>query len=861
MPRRSRLLLSVIIVSLALAAAFTRPLARGASGGAVETLDTVEELRALEASIIAVAERARPSVVQLRGGGPRGVASGSGVIISEDGLVATCGHVGRMPGRPFTATLADGTELKARTLGQYFSNGIDCGLVQIETEGRSLPALPLGKSADLAIGDWVIALGYTHGLGETARPALLRAGRVLQVNEKELYIDAPIDAGDSGGPTITLRGEVVGLNSRCGTLSWQNVATPIDRLSERMELLREQREAEDAPAGQASQGRGRPPTGLPFPSGPDAGRIAVERSVPLAGAVRGAREATVAIEVDGARRALGLVVRSDGIVLTKASQLAMRVDGDSTISAIGIDGERWSLRELGRDAESDLLLLAPAEPVVAAAQRSRAVVPWSDGQAPVEPGTVLLTPHWDDRPPTLGFAAIEMRESDRDGTEGPYLGVQTRTSNARELRRAAADRAVTIMRVVDGTAASRAGLRPGQMILRLDDEEIGSPQELRAALGKRAVGASIRITRVDGAAADELTVLLGSRADGQQRVRRGNTATPISRRSTGFGELLAHDGVTEPEEMGGAVVDLDGRVVGVNIARFDRTATHALPADRVREVIDRIIDDAESNRVGLEIGSFNIRYANEADGSNAWSKRKDLVVAALADGDFWGLQEVLPEQREAIAAALPEYGIIGRGRDRDAATGEACPILYRKARWELDAASERTLWLSETPDVPGSKSWDASLPRIVTIARFTERATGRAIMIANLHLDHRGAESRQRAAEVVARALAAGRTDAAGEGTTPIVLLGDFNAGPTSPPLRTLLEDRNLDLADAWRAAHPEAPEQPTFNGWKDVYAGERIDFVLASRSLTVETATIATDRPDGRWPSDHAAVRVRFRW
>ena len=864
------------MLAMACVAALARPLTGGFIRNGAETLDTVEELRALEASIVAAADRARPSVVQLRGAGPRGIASGSGVIISEDGLVATCGHVGRTPGRTFTATLADGTELEGRTLGQYFSDGIDCGLIQLETEGRSLPALPLGKSEDLAIGDWVIALGYTHGLGETVRPALLRAGRVLQTNEKELYIDAPIDAGDSGGPTITLKGEVVGLNSRCGVLSWQNVATPIDRLTERMALLLTQREAADAPAGQAMQGRGRPPMGLPFPSGPDAGRVAVERAVPLAEIVSEARQATVAIEVDGVRRALGIVVRDDGSVVTKASQVAgaaAPASGDerARVEAIDVDGTRWRLREVRRDADADLVLLQPAGTLPSPTVGSRAVIAWPDELAPLVPGRVLLTPHWGDRAPSIGFAAIEMRESELDGNEGPYLGVQTRTSNARELRRAAADRAVTIVRVVDGTAASRAGLRPGQMILRVDDEEIGSPQELRAALRSRSVGASIRLTRVIGDAADELSVELGSRADGQERgPRRGNTATPISRRSTGFGELFAHDAVTEPDEMGGPIVDLDGRVVGVNIARFDRTATHALPVGRVREVVDRLLDGAAPERSGLDVGSFNIRYAHESDGINAWSKRKDLVFAALAEGDFWGLQEVLPEQRDDLAAALPAYGIVGRSRDADETTGEACPILYRKERWEPDARGVRTLWLSETPETPGSKSWDAALPRVVTIARFVERSTGRAVTVANLHLDHRGAESRRRAAKVVADLLAERQTNEPSEPTAPteptepselIILCGDFNAGPASPPLKALLDDPRIDLVDAWRVAHPDAPEQPTFNGWKERYEGDRIDFILASRSLPIESVTIDITRPDGRWPSDHAPIRARFGW
>jgi serine protease Do len=541
---------------------------------------TIEELDQLESEVIAVAQRVRQSVVYLKTAG--GGATGTAVIIRSDGLLATCGHVGRRPGRELTAILADGTEIPGRTLGQDWGDGVDCGLAQLDTGGRELPAVPLGTTEGLESGDWVVALGYTQGLQEAVRPSLLRAGRVLLVNEKELYFDAPIDAGDSGGPSFNLFGEVVGLNSRCGRQSWQNVATRIDLLRDRMDALTEQVAPSDDPsAGEDPPSRRM--VGLRFPSGHQGGRDAVERSAPLASVATSALAATVRVLCDGRPVAFGTVIDADGLIVTKASQLVankpltVRIPGD----------ERLPAREIARDSALDVALLRCELQPANRAANALGTIQWASERS-IAPGTILITPRGFDRGVTYGFAAIEERESQVDLVDGPYLGVQTRAARPAELELAGADRAVVIIRVLPETAAERAGLKPGQMVLAIDDVEVGTPAELRTTLRKHPSGQSVRIKRAIGQAASEVDVVLGRRQDSERGVRRGNTSTPISLRSSGFGSLLPHDTVTTPDEMGGPLIDLDGNVVGMNIARFDRTATHAIGAERMIDVCARL---------------------------------------------------------------------------------------------------------------------------------------------------------------------------------------------------------------------------------------------------------------------------------
>ncbi len=552
-----------------------------------DDVESIEELRALERAITDVAARVRPSVVALRWAGARGGASGTAVIISKDGLLATCGHVGRRPGRELTAVLADGTELRGRTLGQVFRDGIDCGLVQLETDGHDLPAVPMGSTEGLAPGDWLVALGYTHGLGDTVRPSLLRAGRVLLVGPTEIYFDAPIDAGDSGGPSFNLRGEVVGLNARCGRLSWQNVATRIDVLSERLETLKAQVRPEDQPEDAVESRPAR--SNAPVPKSDASGKAALATMRALQELADSASATVVRIHCDGRSVAYGTIIDASGLLVTKASQLVT----DETIEIERDDGSRVVAHELARDSVLDVALLRMEPVSVEKAGEPLQPVSWATDVS-VAAGTVVVTPRGVGRRARYGFAAIEERESALDAIDGPYLGVQTRPSSTRELRGAGVDRAVTIVRVIPETAAARAGLEPGQVLLTINDTEIGSPDELRRTLRRYPVGASVTMRRVVGALTSDVDVTLGRREASARGTSRGNTATPISARSSGFGALLPHDTVTEPSEMGGPIIDLDGCVVGMNIARFDRTATHAIGAKRMAEVCERLMEEGRA---------------------------------------------------------------------------------------------------------------------------------------------------------------------------------------------------------------------------------------------------------------------------
>lgn len=188
--------------------------------------ENVDDLVSIEKHVQRVIERVNPTVVGII----VGKGQGSGVIISEDGLVLTAGHVSGKPGQDAIVRLVDGTTRKAKTLGQ--NKGIDSGMVQIipdpAKKGEKFPFLEMGKSADLKTGQWVLAIGHPGGFRPNRTPPV-RLGRILMTNQFLIRTDCTLVGGDSGGPLFDMHGKVVGIHSRIGGKEiTENVHVPVD---------------------------------------------------------------------------------------------------------------------------------------------------------------------------------------------------------------------------------------------------------------------------------------------------------------------------------------------------------------------------------------------------------------------------------------------------------------------------------------------------------------------------------------------------------------------------------------------------------------------------------------------------------
>ena len=199
--------------------------------------------------VVQVVERVSPAVVNIAaesivrevdpffgrffGGRERKTQSlGSGLIIDAKGVVVTNAHVIEGASRIVVNTL-DGRELEAEVLG----SDRDADLAVLKVKASALPALALGKSADLLMGETVIAVGNPFGLGHTVTTGVLSArGRAVPNEAGEaaytdfLQTDASINPGTSGGPLVNLAGQVIGVNTAIVRgASGIGFASPADR--------------------------------------------------------------------------------------------------------------------------------------------------------------------------------------------------------------------------------------------------------------------------------------------------------------------------------------------------------------------------------------------------------------------------------------------------------------------------------------------------------------------------------------------------------------------------------------------------------------------------------------------------------
>jgi endonuclease/exonuclease/phosphatase family metal-dependent hydrolase len=251
--------------------------------------------------------------------------------------------------------------------------------------------------------------------------------------------------------------------------------------------------------------------------------------------------------------------------------------------------------------------------------------------------------------------------------------------------------------------------------------------------------------------------------------------------------------------------------------------------------------------------SYNVRNSNAQDGEDAWPKRTELFFKPITrfDADLIGFQEVLAVQYDEITKRLAGYGFSGLARDDGKRKGEWSMVAYRKQRFE--AVGQGDFWLSETPTVIGSKSWDAAITRICSWVRLREKATGRELVFANTHFDHKGVIARQEASKVLSKQLS---EIAKG---VPAILTGDFNINEDNPAYAVLVRPDTpgaIAWIDAYRTVHPQRkPDEASFNGFKDVTAGSRIDFVFHTSHFVATASEIDRTSRNGRFPSDHYPV------
>jgi endonuclease/exonuclease/phosphatase family metal-dependent hydrolase len=251
----------------------------------------------------------------------------------------------------------------------------------------------------------------------------------------------------------------------------------------------------------------------------------------------------------------------------------------------------------------------------------------------------------------------------------------------------------------------------------------------------------------------------------------------------------------------------------------------------------------------LRVMTYNIRLDTPNDGVNQWPKRADKVIALIQkyNPDIIGVQEALHHQLQDLLRSLPDYSYCGVGRDDGKEKGEYSAILFRNSQFGV--LEQKTFWLSETPEIPGSKSWDAAIARVATTARFFDRKTTTEFTIINTHFDHIGIQAREMSAVYLRKYV----QDLTLKNRNPIVLMGDFNSLPTESAYASIVATEPVQILIDSKPANDSAG---TYCGFQvGGIECKPIDFIFLTDEWVVTSYKVITDNDGTYYPSDHLPV------
>jgi serine protease Do len=648
------------------------------------------------------------------------IGSGSGVVVSADGLVLTAAHVAVKPGTRFTLRFTDSKVVQGVSLGM--DHRTDAAMVRITDAAPpgGWPFSPLAKG-ELQQGQWVLATGHPGSVVEGRDPPM-RLGRLTGLQEDSLESTCAVEPGDSGGPLFDLSGHVVGINSSITmagiskhlgtwrshhvpasafTAQWKDMlagkeAHPearaeegqdedvsdaeLARIEKGLERLAKRKDAESKKLIEEIETKGdnmsaaevarllekagvlpkvsdsaaergeRKTQGIPadfrpllipalkhslleeFPEAkvtdaimqqildkssfdlatgelemsPDLedfktmgiseeelakqaaedeptnrlsrqfDRTSLQTLSLFIPALEAAGHCVVEIGEDGKPVLLGTIVDADGWIVTKASDLPK----DPTV--ILASGDELQATIVGKDEATDLALLKIEKKGLPHAQFADA--------APL--GAWLTSLTRDPNRPAVGMVSVAARPIPKAffvffGKQKVFLGILMENDLCE------------VSDVMPDMPADKAGLKAGDKILSLNGKAVSQTAEFMSGVRKLKAGDMMTLKVRRGGKELELRPVLGDAKSidlTEKSVGEADDAAidNLSKRRTNFPSAIQHDASVAAEECGGPLINLEGKTVGINIARYDHVCSFALPADLVQKTIVKLRGQLQS---------------------------------------------------------------------------------------------------------------------------------------------------------------------------------------------------------------------------------------------------------------------------
>jgi serine protease Do len=275
--------------------------------------------------------------------------------------------------------------------------------------------------------------------------------------------------------------------------------------------------------------------------------------------VNTANQSTVRVRSGGRDVAYGTVVGADGWILTKYSELR------EPLTCYLAGAREVPAKVIGQDLKFDLAMLkidvSGLKPVE-----------WADTTDGPDVGQFLATAAPGDMPRAIGVVSVPRRAIPPHLTPRAQLGVMLDDG----------DEVVKIVKVTPGSPAARAGLQAGDIVLRIDDNAVHSREKMVETIQLHEAGDKLALLIHRDSEELTITASLSAPQFTNRSDRMNAMGSELSKYAGGFPSVIQHDTVLQASDCGGPVVDLSGRVVGVNIARAGRTESYAVPADKIR---------------------------------------------------------------------------------------------------------------------------------------------------------------------------------------------------------------------------------------------------------------------------------------
>lgn len=518
------------------------------------------DIKKYDAAMATVLQKAYPASVRMWGldtsTHKQMSAQFSGVVVSADGYILTAAHT-TTPGFTYLVMFPDGKEAIAQALGKIEMaedrTVPDVSMMKILTPG-TWPHAEMGYTTSLKEDEPCVSIAYPESLNQ--RLPTLRFGRIVTAHNEKGFIQSTclMEPGDSGGPLFDLLGRVIGIHSAITNGEQYNFEVPVELYRKYYMALREAKKFNSLP--EQSEKVDADPQATAIQSWPQL------KDLKAAFTQADARLTQYCVWISGGgKKAQGAIfsVGSQTYIVSKSSQV-------SDAASVFYGKKQLEAKLMARDRETDLVLFQLKTPL------KTGIVTTA---TPVAIGKLLLSP-LAERSAVVSVAGSQPFSLPKFYSAG-FLGASVPYKQG----------PMRFSMVRPSSPAGINGLQEGDEVVAMNGVTMQKPEDYGATLQQLWPGDTVLMQLKRGDSAYSSRIVLAEKA---QQPPSGHPAESFaggkSPRRDGFNAVFAHDAILQPEDCGGPVFDTDGNFKGINIARFSRTSSLAIPADEVFRFIN-----------------------------------------------------------------------------------------------------------------------------------------------------------------------------------------------------------------------------------------------------------------------------------